>query len=593
MTVRGGMATGDGAGCPLVSACTLGDALAVRTLLDDPGARLKLLEPFLALALIPLVKAAAAKGHADVIAALAAAGATLAGESESEYDTPLCVAARGGHLAAVRLLLQLHGFSRHELYAALRAAVPHPDVVHALTEEEAPLWRPRRDDDGYRDRRLLNDSPLWLASGCDNDASVASLEHLLDLAIPRQAFDEEEEVGEEEADDEGEEEENRDDLVPLYSMAPLIGRACRTGSVAALQLLLRRGVPLGATEEDRGHAMHHAAVRADAAHLATLLAHPLASVLKLVDAPLYKHDPATPLHWAAHINADPSHPRRVRSDSEWGSLAAVLLLLREGADPNATDLWGQTPLHRACARAWALCERKRPGQPARGLSPSAGDERPALPHDGDDASEDVVAALVRGGADPNRRDGLGNTPAATAIRHDNPAALRALLAAGVDPSHGVSWGKPLCAVERELPCRLVHLATWHSTACLAELLAAGAGANDTEGVVGNTPLHVAAMGVSPMPPWTSVDAIGRSTVAATLLLQHGARTDAINTKGKRPLDMALALLEKRRTLPPRTVTASSADVLAAEELVAVLRRWGAWQRRAPCVVAIAAAFWLS
>ncbi len=81
-----------------------------------------------------------------------------------------------------------------------------------------------------------------------------------------------------------------------------------------------------------------------------------------------------------------------------GDLAAVQAFLADGADVDARDHDGDTPLHLAANRAGAA----------------------------------VIAALVAAGADPDARSAAGHTPLFYAVDEGNLPAVEALLAAGAD-----------------------------------------------------------------------------------------------------------------------------------------------------------------
>ena len=91
-----------------------------------------------------------------------------------------------------------------------------------------------------------------------------------------------------------------------------------------------------------------------------------------------------------------------------GEVAA--LLLAAGADPNARNNRGQTPLHRALSA------------PTSGL--------------------EVVVLLLEAGADPNAQDQDGETPLHEISIRDSEDAERALIRAGADPNLSYDSGRP-------------------------------------------------------------------------------------------------------------------------------------------------------
>jgi ankyrin repeat protein len=158
---------------------------------------------------------------------------------------------------------------------------------------------------------------------------------------------------------------------------------------------------------------------------------------------------ATPLHWAAHAGDD----------------QAVALLLRAGADPNATNRYGVTPLALACAsgNAKAVESLLAAGADANRASPEG--ETPLmvaarvgvmdsvtslLRHGANvDAREGwlgqtalmwaaaenqagVVGPLVAAGAKVNARSNSGFTPLVFAVRAGHAEAVEALIEAGAD-----------------------------------------------------------------------------------------------------------------------------------------------------------------
>jgi ankyrin repeat protein len=238
----------------------------------------------------------------------------------------------------------------------------------------------------------------------------------------------------------------------------------------------------------------------------------------------------TPLHVVA---------RNEHGGHQLGELAAELLAA--GADANATDELGRTPLHYAAAKGNSslssfLLER--------GARADAGAGRWTPLHEAAGSDDRGTAELLIGlGADVNCADAAGRTPLHLATI---PGMARLLLEHGADPNAAAAGGTtPL-----------------HSLACnqatrpevVALLIAAGAAVN-ARTATGRTPVHLAYQaalielmleaGAEPDPRDVGGDsplhgaAVQGRTLTIRVLAEAGADVNARNVKGETPLRLAV------------------------------------------------------
>ena len=135
------------------------------------------------------------------------------------------------------------------------------------------------------------------------------------------------------------------------------------------------------------------------------------------------------------------------------------MLLESGADPNATNAYGDTPLHMAATTESVEGLRMLL---AAGADPDARNQIGARPLHAavqSDASRDImgapskawmrVEALLTAGANPEARMDNGASPLLWAARHDDPTTAAVLLTAGADPESRTDEGDtPLAVAQR-------------------------------------------------------------------------------------------------------------------------------------------------
>ncbi|KAK0613312.1 ankyrin repeat-containing domain protein [Immersiella caudata] len=223
-----------------------------------------------------------------------------------------------------------------------------------------------------------------------------------------------------------------------------------------------------------------------------------------------------------HVCRFGNNPTLLHQAAERSNRAMVHELLKHGADIEATDGHGDTPLVlavRATVRWPSVCEC---GAIEELLSHGANTE-PVVDEVGRtllgvavlSGIYPVVELLLSHGANTEAVDQEGRTPLSLAVQHGIYPIVELLL------SHGANTE----AVDREgrTPLSLAVL-TWGPVKMVESLLAHGA---NTEAVdrEGRTPLSLAVQhGIYPV---------------VELLLSHGANTEAVDQEGRTPLSLAV------------------------------------------------------
>jgi ankyrin repeat protein len=124
----------------------------------------------------------------------------------------------------------------------------------------------------------------------------------------------------------------------------------------------------------------------------------------------------------------------IESEGDEGPEAGPIakLLIDRGADANALDATGKTPLMLACVLQKILAVQ---GLLDAGADPNVAgpDSSSALEYALRGGDPDLVAALLRGGANPNQRLSGDGLPLINAVTTGAPALVELLLHAGADP----------------------------------------------------------------------------------------------------------------------------------------------------------------
>jgi len=227
----------------------------------------------------------------------------------------------------------------------------------------------------------------------------------------------------------------------------------RNGYAGGVEILLANGARIDASDRDRWMPLHWAAYKGRAKTVKILLEKG-ASVnsrtgrKKVFFAPpgIFFEEPGqTPLHLAA-TKAD-----------------VAKLLLAAGAQINARDAWGWTPLHKATSVSVGAEAMKF--LLARGADVNARDNTGRTPlFEAVVCFEDPVNAkvLLENGADVNARDEEGNTSLHRAAKVGNTAQVKTLLSKGAAPSVKNSRGlTPLASAIQERHSGVANLLRQH------------------------------------------------------------------------------------------------------------------------------------
>ena len=243
----------------------------------------------------------------------------------------------------------------------------------------------------------------------------------------------------------------------------------------------------------------------------------------------------------------------------------IAALVAAGAEVDAHDQGGQTPLHRAIQ--W-----KRPANVTALIE--AGADVHALVHDGntpthlaavwprrlssrrddppDPADTLMVVALVAAGADVNARNDLGETPLHVATRNRHQPVVDQLLALGADPVAVDDLDRAPRPAVCNWTRRQFQFASWES---VLGCLQAGADVH-ARGEHGETPLH-RLMSDAPQEDYP----IARVIAA---FVEAGADVNAQDRGGTTPLHNAVEKFFNRTTLAARALLDAGADANARD-----------------------------
>jgi ankyrin repeat protein len=358
--------------------------------------------------------------------------------------------------------------------------------------------------------------------------------------------------------------------------------AARTGNPAAVKALLDRGASVNARETALGETALMWAASENHAAVVSLLIERGAEVNGRSNTPTYPkdrfglegvltilpHGNWTPIMYAARDGAPDAARVLARAGAEVNAadpdgttpiLLAIMnahydtanVLLEQGADPNITDKAGTAALY-------AAVDMSSLGE-VYGLPPRK--VRDAL------SPTDLISRLIAKGAvvDAKLRSaalqrnhtpgepllGAGTTPLMRASRNGDYAAVRILLAAGADPkltqANGTNALIMASGVGRGLGVFAKDVGTEADLRqTVALLLETGVDVNATT-TDGTSALHLAAQ--------SGMDSV------VLLLVEHGAKLDAKDKRGRLPVDVAMGVGGRGRAGGPPPVYEKTAALL--------------------------------
>ena len=337
--------------------------------------------------------------------------------------------------------------------------------------------------------------------------------------------------------------ERGDDVNVVHSSSSCRGTAlhfaAKWGRTSVCELLLKNGANICATDENGDQPLHCAARNDEAAVCELLVARraDVAAVNKKGQTPLslaacsrwrwWRWRPPDPESTATCrllltneivnvADCDGNYPLHMACRSN--NIATVQLLMDHGADTNAVNKHGQTPLHTGAGgkEDWPdLCKLLV----KHGTKINAVDEYGNQPlhlacHQG---YKETVKFLVSQGADANAVNKHGQTPLHTAAggKEDWPDLCKRL----------VKHGTKIDAVDED-GNQPLHLACHQCYTETVRFMVSNGADTNAVNTHGQTPLHTAGGGKNDCPR------------LCKLLVQHGTKIDAVDEDGNQPLHLA-------------------------------------------------------
>ena len=438
---------------------------------------------------------AAYYGNSDICSLLLSRGANVS-QTDENGDTPLHLAAYFHHVDICQLLVDhkadvtsVNNRGETPLHRAV-----HSDLGDFSVVCSSAVCRPLITNESVNVADRLGNRPLHIAA---SNGDIQTVQLLVDCGADVNAL-------------------NEDGQTPLHTAA---GRWIDCPELCSI--LLKHNAKIDAVDKDGNQPLHLACKRRHAATVNLLLSHG-------ADVTALNKQQQRPLHLAnkSILNSFQVHSgdHALHIAARNGDIQAVQLLVDCGADVNALNGCGQTPLHTA-----------------------AGGEK--------DCPE-LCSILLKHNAKIDAVDKDGNQPLHLACKRRHAATRNLLLSHGADVTAlNKQQQRPLHLANKSIlnsfqvhsGDHALHIAARNGDIQAVQLLVdCGADVNALNGC-GQTPLHTAAGGEKDCPELCSI------------LLKHNAKIDAVDKDGNQPLHVAC---EAALTSTVQHLLDCNADVLA-------------------------------